>query len=268
MRAQFELDVDGTLTLYPSIGRADSDASVTIYDASGAVIDPASVVTLGAASQALTADVSRSADLITVADASAFKIGRPYWLTNEEGSGIEVKLRGKTATTLRLDQPLPWAAVQTDSLIRDHALSYDLAAAVKDTLRRRNKARFVYLVDGVEYRESVLFDVVAEPFSILASEEQIETVEASFGERRGAREGWRKTMHGAQERLFDDLEAQGITPELIYGHSLLRRALIYQTLAVFYRLNTERRELFEAQYADALAAIVAAGQWPAKQGAV
>lgn len=254
VRLQFAKDAAGTLEFYPKQGRADAAADVYVYTSGTNELDGTNLAgsgngSLDAASEALTASASVGDETVTVADISAYVVGRRYSLKSHEGRRQEVTLLGKTGTTLRLDQPVQFACTDSTSYLQGHRLTVSLTTAHTATVRRRLRVLWVYDVDSVTYRETRWIDIVRVPFQLSVTEDDLETLDPDFGEWAGDRAGWRKLEAGATAAVWSTLAAMQVYPDLVRDTTLLELAYAFKMLELFYfreeALSGRWREKYE-----------------------
>lgn len=270
-RTQYRKDLASLLEYYPpaEVGRPSS-AKLRAFTSGTATLFSETTLTLDTAQQQLTATATHDADTLTVADSSAFEVGRRYIVRTSGGRKREVVcLDVPSSTTVKLDAPVGFALTTSD-FIEGHGLRRTLSAVEAATVRRRVRLEWEYVgTDGFTYIDEEYVDIVRTPFRLRLTEGDIEFESSTFGERAGARGGWRKLVQGAVGDVWRRVSnmGQGVYPDLVKERKGLKVAVARRVLQ---KLSVEDQDLSTEQsafkrwgklYDEALREFEAASPW-------
>lgn len=223
---QYQTGVGGILEYYPREGRP-SEAFVTCYASGNSLLFAREAIVLDSASESISA-VDAADDELAVSDASAFVVGRRYWVASSGGWGRDVTVLDKDDALVILDAPVG-RRVPTGT-ISGHGLRRMLSPAEAGTSRRRCRVVWEYTVGGVVYRDERLIDIVPDPFRLNITEADIEEAYPQFGEHVGSTRGWAKVARRAEAEVFNHLVGLQVEPDTCPERDMLRDAAVYRTL--------------------------------------
>ena len=160
-----------------------------------------------------------------------------------------VKVAGISGTTVYLDQPLPFAC---DSASTFQGVRMSVSLDTDNTASRYRRMRGVwdYTVDGETIRHTEHIDIVKTPFHLVLGERDVETEDPSFGERIGDAEVWFNLREGALNKIWNELMALQVEPDLVRDTSQLKVAAIHWLLALSYFRQAETATFWIERYKE------------------
>jgi hypothetical protein len=255
-RIQYEADVGGLLEFYPREG-VPTAATVVAYRSGYSELFAEGAVTLDTASQTV-ADVEHDATVISVADESAFVVGRRYILATDGGRRVDVEVIDKASGELTISEP-PGFEIASGT-IKGHGLRRTLSAAEAAVIRRNVRVLWEYTVAGVTYRKPQWIDIVAMPWALDVSAADMRGVYPTFTDVAG--DGWRQWVAQAERDIWRALAAEGATPDLCVQREMLVDAACYRILALATTdEDGQEHDRWQRQYKDAIAQFVASRPW-------
>lgn len=256
-RVQYTEDEAQTAELYPParllVRGVPTAATYSLHRTRTSKIVDAASITIDTASTTIASATEGDKNL-TVADSSNFKAGRRYWVSDAGGvDGYEVVCDAvPDATTVRLRDPLRIDI--TSGTIKGHGLRYSLTTTHTDTEYRWLREVWSMTIDSETHKISRLVDIVAEPFEIYVTETEIEQADISFGGSAGSSTAWQAHVSAATDAIWQDLEGNGIWPDLVRSRDLLTRPLVYRTLFHRHGRDPDLREHYLELYKEAMGA--------------
>lgn len=150
-------------------GRPSATPSVEIKDSGGTVLtaDATTFVTQDTVATTISATASKGATKVVVASAAGIAVGDPYRLKNKYEQVQWIVVKSIDGTTIEIVGELKYDfdKVVTASYgdFESARWYYTLQTADYDTLRELVVATAKYVVDGLDYRVRLVFDVVVTP---------------------------------------------------------------------------------------------------------
>lgn len=251
VKQQLLVDVTGELFCYAERGRPDSSPAptVTVYDGGDAQLTAlhadltAAAATLGAFSQAVTADASRGAKALTVASTASLVVGDRLFATNHKRQSEEVAIEGYDSGTVYLADPLEFdydASGTPTPQLASHRLSVEVDAALLTDVVRNARAVFTYHHQGRRFDQVVWYDVVLQRAYWPVTAADLREIYFEFPEVAGPESAWRRYVEGARRDLERKLEAAGFYPDLLRNAELAKGYITARVMERFFATQGER----------------------------
>ncbi len=158
LHSDIQLDVGGTLTLYPTETGRPSSATVTLVSASGASLATPSV-TIDAVNTTVSTNASEGAESLTLTSASGVTARRHYVVVCDDGERLTVRVRAIRGSVVDLYSPLP-RDVDSTSTFYGTMMTAPVTAGVATPIAAGLEARWIFTTDSIVRRVNTRWSVV------------------------------------------------------------------------------------------------------------
>jgi hypothetical protein len=227
-----------------------STCNVAIFAPGGDALLASTAATVDPASQSITSGLA-GGRTITVANTSAFTVGRRYRILVLDGRSVDLLLIAKTAADLTFDAEIPWTS--TAGTVRAQRVSVSFTAP--DATTRSCRAVWTY---GTA-EEVDIIDIVRMPFALIVSEQRVVDSEQLYVDTLGHRPARHIAQASRDVELW--LRGQQIYPDLVIDRSMLEQAVVWRALYIRHIRDEELRGVFGKEYESALSAFKLSRSW-------
>lgn len=245
---QFEKGQEGILEFYPPEG-VPSSATVQVVKPNGSDLVAATAVTLDTVDTTVSG-ISRDDETFTVGSGTGIVTARRYWLATDGGRGYETGITEVDGTTVRPDEPVSFDI--SSGTFKGHGLRYTLTTThTADTLRNC-RVVWRYTVDGLNYMESVVIDIVPLPFRAKLTDGDMREIEPLWN---GLSSEYRNAIDQAELEIFGDIKGRQKLPSRVIDRRLLCAPMKWKVLQIRYFRSDDSQAYERAgeQYLDAMA---------------